>query len=49
LPAARAAGRQPNIVRLLADDIGSGELGSHGQKLIKTRHLDALAAKRPEL
>jgi arylsulfatase A-like enzyme len=45
LPAAHAAGKQPNILLLLADDMGYGELGSYGQKLIKTPHLDALAAK----
>ena len=36
---------RPNIVFLLADDLGYNELGSYGQKIIKTPHLDALAKK----
>jgi arylsulfatase A-like enzyme len=40
--AARAADR-PNIVFILADDLGYRELGSFGQELIKTPHLDRLA------
>ena len=35
--------RKPNIVFLLADDMGYGELGSYGQKTIKTPFLDSLA------
>lgn len=35
--------QQPNIVFLLADDLGYGELGSYGQKEIKTPVLDSLA------
>ena len=37
--------KQPNIVFLLADDMGYGELGSYGQEVIKTPFLDELAAK----
>ncbi|MFT7618326.1 MAG: arylsulfatase A [Planctomycetota bacterium] len=33
----------PNIVFILADDLGYGELGSYGQEKIKTPHLDQLA------
>ncbi len=33
----------PNIVFILADDLGYGELGSYGQEKIKTPHLDRLA------
>ena len=36
---------RPNIVFLLADDLGYNELGSYGQKIVKTPHLDALAKK----
>ncbi len=38
-----AAGRPPNIVYLLADDLGYGDLGSYGQKLIRTPNLDRMA------
>lgn len=34
-----------NIVFILADDLGWGELGSYGQKKIPTPHLDKLAAE----
>ncbi len=34
-----------NIILILADDLGYGELGSYGQKKIETPHLDALAAR----
>jgi arylsulfatase A len=33
----------PNIVFILADDLGYGELGCFGQEKIKTPHIDALA------
>ncbi len=45
LPAAHEAVRPPNIVFILADDLGYGELGSYGQKKIRTPHLDRLAAE----
>ncbi|MBK1875867.1 sulfatase-like hydrolase/transferase [Pelagicoccus mobilis] len=35
--------KRPNILLLLADDLGYGELGSYGQKDIRTPRLDALA------
>lgn len=43
-PAPEAA-RRPNIVFILADDLGYGDLGCFGQKHIRTPHLDALAAE----
>jgi len=35
--------RPPNIVFIMADDLGYSELGCYGQKKIKTPHIDALA------
>ena len=37
--------RRPNIVYILADDLGYGELGSYGQAKIRTPNLDRLAAE----
>ncbi len=39
------AAEKPNIVFILADDLGYSELGSYGQKKIRTPRLDALAAE----
>ncbi len=44
VPAAPASPR-PNIVFLLADDLGYGDLGCYGQKKIRTPHLDRLATE----
>ena len=39
----KISARKPNVVFILADDLGYNELGSYGQKKIRTPHLDKLA------
>lgn len=41
---ASANANNPNIIIILADDLGYGELGCYGQNKIKTPNLDRLAA-----
>jgi len=45
LHAADAPARRPNIVLIVADDLGYGELGCYGGRDIPTPHIDALAAR----
>ena len=40
---AAESARKPNIVFMLADDLGYGDLGAYGQKIIRTPRLDMLA------
>ena len=37
--------KKPNVILILADDLGVGDLGVYGQKFIKTPNLDAMAQK----
>lgn len=43
-PAPAAPGK-PNLIWVMADDLGYGELGCYGQKVIRTPHLDEMAAE----
>src|SRR5437016_10309672 len=43
--AQKTSSRKPSIIFILADDLGYGDLGSYGQKLVKTPNLDRLAAE----
>lgn len=39
------AARRPNIILIMADDLGWGDLGCYGQKVVPTPNLDRLAAE----
>jgi arylsulfatase A-like enzyme len=45
LAAAAEGSRKPNIVFILADDLGYGDLGCYGQQNTKTPHIDRLASQ----
>jgi arylsulfatase A-like enzyme len=39
------AAEKPNLIWIMADDLGYGELGCYGQKVIKTPNIDRMAAE----
>lgn len=43
--AQRRNSRPPNIIVILADDLGYGDLGAYGNKVNRTPHIDRLAAR----
>jgi arylsulfatase A len=45
LPPVHGAALKPNVIFILADDLGYGDLGCFGQKQIQTPNLDRLAAE----
>jgi arylsulfatase A-like enzyme len=43
--AAQASTPRPNLIWIMADDLGWGDLGCYGQKVIQTPNLDRMAAE----
>ncbi len=41
-PFDKAQGKRPNVILVMTDDQGYGDLGCHGNKVIRTPHLDKL-------
>ena len=47
--AAAASGGRPNVILIMTDDQGYGDLGVHGNPIIKTPHLDRFARESVEV
>ena len=45
LAGSHTTARRPNIIFIMADDLGYGDLGCYGQKLIQTPSVDQMAAE----
>lgn len=45
VPAVASAGEKPNIIFILADDLGYGDLGCYGQKHFQTPNIDRMAGE----
>ena len=45
LPLISLAAERPNIVLVMCDDLGWGDVGFNGNKVIRTPHLDAMASQ----
>ena len=45
VPASAVADEKPNIIFIMADDLGYGHLGCYGQEKIDTPNIDRLAAQ----
>ncbi len=41
----KKSSQKPNIIFIMVDDLGYGELGCYGQQLIQTPNIDQLAAE----
>ena len=48
-PAAESQERPPNVILVMPDDQGYGDLGCHGHPLLRTPHLDALHGRSVRL
>ena len=45
LDGARGAGKRPNVILVMTDDQGYGDLGATGNNLIRTPNIDAMAGR----